>query len=110
LLFIADMVRSFVLSVALLALRAAAQTSSTYTDDKTGISFNGYTDPTTGYRLGLALPENPTTDFIAQIVAPVNLTGGGWGGFSMGQTMSGNLLVVAWPNGEEIVSSFRLAT
>src|ERR1700712_2279788 len=102
------MTRAFLLS-ALFALRAAAQTASPYTDDKTGITFNGYTD-STDYRLGIALPESPTTDFIAQIVAPVNSTGGGLAGFSMGSSMSGNLLIVAWPNGDEVVSSFRLAT
>lgn len=104
------MARSFIISTALFALRSVAQSSSPFTDDKTGITFNGYTHPTTGYRLGLALPENPTTDFIGQIVAPINSTGGGWAGFSMGQSMTGNLLVVAWPNGDEVVSSFRLAT
>lgn len=103
------MTRSFILSSALFALQAVAQTSSPYTDPKTGIDFRGYKDATTGYTFGIALPENPTTDFIAQIQAPIT-NGGGWAGFSMGQTMTGNLLVVAWPNDGEIVSSFRKAT
>jgi cellobiose dehydrogenase (acceptor) len=101
------MARSILLSYAFLALRVAAQTASPYTDDNSGITFNGYNNA--GFRFGIALPESPTTDFIAQIVAPVNSTGG-WGGFSMGSSMAGNLLVVAWPNGDEVVSSFRLAT
>ena len=103
------MARSFVLSTALFALGAVAQTSHSYTDAKTGIDFRGYTDAKTGYTFGLALPENPTTDFIAQIQAPIT-NGGGWAGFSMGQSMTGNLLVVAWPNDGEVISSFRKAT
>ncbi|UPX20556.1 Cellobiose dehydrogenase (acceptor) [Ascochyta rabiei] len=103
------MARSFILSTALFALQAIAQTSSPYTDAKTGIDFRGYTDAKTGYTFGIALPEKPTTDFIAQIQAPIT-NGGGWAGFSMGQSMTGNLLVVAWPNDGEVVSSFRKAT
>ena len=103
------MARSFILSTALFALQAVAQTSSPYTDAKTGIDFRGYTDARTGFTFGIALPENPTTDFIAQVQAPIT-NGGGWAGFSMGQSMTGNLLVVAWPNDGEVVSSFRRAT
>lgn len=101
------MARSLLLPV-LLALRAAAQTASPYTDEKSGITFNGYTH-SSGYRLGIALPENPTTDLIAQVVAPIT-NDGGWAGFPFGSTMVGSLLVVAWPHEGEIVSSFRLAT
>jgi cellobiose dehydrogenase (acceptor) len=103
------MARSFILSSALFALQAVAQTSASYTDEKTGIDFRGYYDTTTGYRFGLALPENPTTDYIAQIQAPIT-DDGGWAGFTMGQSMTGNLMVVAWPHEGKIVSSFRLAT
>lgn len=102
------MVRSVLVTSTLFALRALAQTSSPFLDEKTGINFTGYQSDT-GYRFGIALPENPTTDFIAQIQAPVT-NGAGWAGFSMGQSMVGNLLVVAWPNEGKIVSSFREAT
>ncbi|KAF2713498.1 carbohydrate-binding module family 1 protein [Pleomassaria siparia CBS 279.74] len=102
------MARSFILYSALLAMKVAAQTSSPYTDAKTGISFNGFKHAS-GYTFGIALPETPTTDFIGQIVAPVG-TAGGWAGFTMGQSMSGSLAVVAWPNGDEVVSSFRKAS
>ncbi|KAH6629088.1 choline dehydrogenase [Boeremia exigua] len=103
------MARSFIISTALFALQTVAQVSVPYTDPKTGIDFRGYIDARTGYHLGIALPENPTTDFIAQIQAPIT-NDGGWAGFSMGQSMTGNLLVVAYPNAGEVVSSFRLAT
>ncbi|KAF3048690.1 hypothetical protein E8E11_006286 [Didymella keratinophila] len=103
------MARSFILSTALFAAQAVAQTSAPYTDAKTGIDFRGYTNALTGFTFGIALPENPTTDFIAQIQAPIT-NGGGWAGFSMGQSMTGNPLIVAWPNDGEVVSSFRKAT
>lgn len=102
------MTRSLFLSSALLALRAAAQVASPYTDEKSGITFNGYMD-STGYRMGISLPEDPTTDLIAQIVVPVS-NDGGWGGFALGSTMVGSLLIVAWPHEDKIVSSFRKAT
>lgn len=102
------MARTFVFTVALLALRATAQNASPFTDEKTGIRFNGYQDAS-GYRFGLALPETPGTDFIGQIVAPVNSTGG-WAGVSMSSSMTDSLLMVAWPNGDEVISSFRKAT
>jgi cellobiose dehydrogenase (acceptor) len=100
------MARSVILSSALFALQAAAQSASPYTDAKTGIKFNGYQDAT-GYTFGIALPETPGKDFIAQIQSPIKA---GWAGFSMGQSMVGNLLAVAWPNDGKVVSSFRLAT
>jgi cellobiose dehydrogenase (acceptor) len=100
------MARSLIVSSALFALQAAAQSATPYTDAKTGITFNGYQTPQ-GYTFGIALPENPSTDFIAQIQSPITE---GWAGFSMGQSMVGNLLAVAWPNDGKVVSSFRLAT
>ncbi|KAF2463794.1 FAD/NAD(P)-binding domain-containing protein [Lindgomyces ingoldianus] len=102
------MARSVLLSGALLVLHVTAQTASPFTDDKTGITFNGF-QHYSGYRFGLALPENPSTDFIGQIVGPVNSTGG-WAGVSMASSMTDHLLIVAWPNGDEVVSSFRKAT
>lgn len=102
------MAHSFLLCTTLLAIRAVAQTASLYSDDKTGITFNGYQDES-GYRFGIALPENPASDFIGQIVGPID-SSGGWAGVSMGSSMKEKLLVVAWPNGEEVISSFRKAT
>jgi cellobiose dehydrogenase (acceptor) len=100
------MARSFILSSALFVLQATAQSATPYTDAKTGITFNGYQDAS-GYTFGIALPETPSTDFIAQIQSPITE---GWAGFSMGQSMVGNLLAVAWPHEGKVVSSFRLAT
>lgn len=103
------MTRSFFLSTAFLALRATAQLqASPYTDEKTGITFNGFSNPD-GFKLGYALPEKPTTDLIAQLVAPIT-NDGGWAGFPLGQTMVGSVLVVAFPHEGKVVSSFRKAT
>lgn len=100
------MARSTVLSSALFALQVTAQSAAPYTDPKTGIKFNGYTADT-GFTFGIALPETAGKDFIAQIQSPITA---GWAGFSMGQSMVGNLLAVAWPNDGKVVSSFRVAT
>jgi cellobiose dehydrogenase (acceptor) len=100
------MARSFILSSVLFALRAAAQSATPYTDANTGITFNGY-QSASGFTFGIALPETPSTDFIAQIQSPITE---GWAGFSMGQSMVGNLLAIAWPHDGKVVSSFRLAT
>jgi cellobiose dehydrogenase (acceptor) len=103
------MTRSFILSSAFLALRASAQlTASVYTDEKTGITFNGLSH-SSGYKLGYALPETLTNDFIAQMVAPIT-NDGGWAGFPLGQSMIGSVLVTAWPHDGEVISSFRKAT
>jgi hypothetical protein len=84
---------------------AAAQTPAPYTDAKSGITFNTYINPTSGYFFGLALPENSTgnTDFIATIGGK----GTGWSGVSLGGGMLNKLLIVAWPNSQAVVSSFR---
>lgn len=70
-----------------LACRAFAQsyTSSAYTDPNTGIDFQRYVENTqsAGYSWGIALPQVPTTDFIGQLVVPLN-NSQGWGGVSLG--------------------------
>lgn len=101
------MTRSILLATALYAIQATAQSATPYTDEKTGITFNGYQDSTSGYKFGIALPKEPTTDFVAQIQAPITE---GWAGFSLGQSMVGNPLVVAWPNKDQVVTSLRMAT
>ncbi|KAF2680801.1 hypothetical protein K458DRAFT_434075 [Lentithecium fluviatile CBS 122367] len=102
------MTRSFLVSCALLVLRVSAQTASPYTDAKSGITFDGYSHAS-GYTFGIALPENPTTDFIGQIVAPVT-NDGGWAGATMGSSMVSTLIIAAWPHDGAVVSSFRKAT
>jgi cellobiose dehydrogenase (acceptor) len=62
------MARIAFVSVLALAAGAAAQTAQTFDDPMTGITFQAFQDNSTGYRFGIALPENPTTDFIGQLV------------------------------------------
>ena len=98
-----------------LAQEAIAQesyTSSPYTDPNTGIEFQRFFENSqikAGYSFGLALPENPTTDFIGQLVVPLN-SSQGWGGVSLGGEMTSTLLFCAWTSGQKIVTSFREAT
>ncbi|QDS72710.1 hypothetical protein FKW77_003452 [Venturia effusa] len=98
------MTRASFAAVAVLTLGQAAA----YIDPNTGITFQGFID-TKGFQFGLALPTNPTTEFIAQIVSPL-ASGVGWGGVSLNSAMANRLLVTAWPNGKNVVASFRQAT
>ncbi|KAK9772253.1 putative Glucose-methanol-choline oxidoreductase N-terminal domain-containing protein [Seiridium cardinale] len=87
-------------------MAAAASATTAYTDPNTGIDFQQYTDSDSGFSFGMAVPENPTTDFIGQMVVPLT-DSAGWGAIALGPGMTGRLLLVAWPNGDEVVSSFR---
>lgn len=89
-----------------LATLAAAQTPGPYTDPKSGITFNAYVNPSSGYFFGVTLPSNSSgTDFIGTIGGK----GTGWSGVSLGGAMLNKLLILAWPNGDAILSSFRKA-
>jgi hypothetical protein len=83
---------------------ALAQTPAPYTDVKSGITFNTL-QHSSGIFFGLALPANATgsTDFIATIGGK----GTGWSGVSLGGGMLNKLLIVAWPNAQAVVGSFR---
>ncbi|KAF2088675.1 hypothetical protein K490DRAFT_23427, partial [Saccharata proteae CBS 121410] len=84
----------------------ASLTSSAYTDSKTGITFQRFVDDDTGYAFGMALPEDAGSDFIGQIVAPSN-NSEGWAGISLTSSMMASVLIAAWPNGDDIVSTLR---
>ncbi|RDL38364.1 Uncharacterized protein BP5553_02704 [Venustampulla echinocandica] len=87
---------------------AASATTSTFTDTDTGITFQRFFGAKTQFGFGIALPENPTTDFIGQMDFPTPANAG-WGGISLADEMVGPLLLVAWPTGNNVTSSFRLA-
>ncbi|KAI1879797.1 hypothetical protein JX265_001418 [Neoarthrinium moseri] len=95
-------------TAATMALGASAAGTLNYTDSSTGISFSGYSDGK-GYLFGMALPETIGTDVIIQLVAPAT-DGTGWAGFDFGMEMANKLLLVAWPNGEAVMTSARMAT
>ncbi|KFA74926.1 hypothetical protein S40288_06763 [Stachybotrys chartarum IBT 40288] len=86
---------------------AAAQIITTpYHDPNTGIDFYRYTSKS--YSFGLVVPETLGEDFIGQMVVPLTETGG-WGSVSLRGGMLGGLLFVAWADGDEVVTTFRLA-
>src|SRR3990170_3051923 len=85
-----------------------AQTTEAFTDPTTGITFQRFFGAGTQFGFGIALPENPTTDFIGQLTFPTP-NGAGWGGISLTDDMVGPLLLAEWPSGNEVVSSFRVA-
>lgn len=96
--------RLLLLALSALASFALAQTPAPYTDAKSGITFNTF-QHSSGTFFGLALPSNTTsnTDFIAIMGGK----GTGWTGVSLGGGMLNKLLVVAWPNGQNVIGSFR---
>ncbi|KIY48341.1 FAD/NAD(P)-binding domain-containing protein [Fistulina hepatica ATCC 64428] len=95
-------------SLALLSFLPAvqAQSSSSYTDSNTGITFQAYTDADTGIIVGIAVPETIDKSFIGLIVAPLT-DGEGWGGVSFAGDMADSLLLVTWPDNDEVMYSFR---
>ncbi|KAK0444192.1 cellobiose dehydrogenase [Desarmillaria tabescens] len=72
---------------------AHAQLGTQYVDPDNGITFYGLTDP--------------VHEFIGEIVAPIATE---WSGVSPVGAMIRNILLVAWANGDEVVSSARWAT
>jgi cellobiose dehydrogenase (acceptor) len=93
----------------LLALSSTiwGQQTTPFTDSATNITFQRYTDSTSGFAFDIALPTSPTSDFIGQISAPIT---GGYAAVSLGGPMANRLLLVAWPSGSSVLSSIRVAT
>ncbi|KAL1748123.1 hypothetical protein HDZ31DRAFT_30414 [Schizophyllum fasciatum] len=100
---------SLLCAFALVSSAQTLETTAPFTDPNTGIDFQAFTQSDLGYQFGIALPENITSDFIGQLVVPLNATAG-WGGVSFGEHMVGPLLLAAWANAGSLVSSFRQAT
>lgn len=91
---------------------AFAQSSSSYTDPDNGFVFQGITDPVHSVTYGFVFPPLATSgsnpdEFIGEIVATSDAK---WVGVSLGGAMLQNLLLVAWPNGNDIVYSTRYTT
>lgn len=111
------MLASFFGLVGLLAGSVVAQSASQYVDSKTGIKFwqLDVSDESApgGYQYGVALPAVSQTQYQDEFIGHISsglTNGAGWAGFSMGPTMTGNLLLVTWPNGKQVMGSFRFAT
>ncbi|GAB7347298.1 hypothetical protein MBLNU459_g3382t2 [Dothideomycetes sp. NU459] len=95
---------------------AYAQTFATYTDASTGIEFWQATlsdsDTTGGLQFGLALPPASAGldyEYIGHFVGALT-DGVGWSGLSHNGAMTSSLLLVAWPDGTDIKTSFRYAS
>ncbi|KZL68600.1 fungal cellulose binding domain-containing protein, partial [Colletotrichum incanum] len=97
---------------------AQSPTPTIYTDPGTGIVFNTWSASTAqtagGMTYGFALPENALTtdanEYIGYLqCASKNGQGTGWCGLSLGGSMTNKLLLLAWPNAGEILTSFRWA-
>ncbi|CAE7204138.1 unnamed protein product [Rhizoctonia solani] len=102
------MLGRLILSLIPLAGAALAQQSNPWTDPSTNIPFQSFVEPVTGIRLSTAFPSSTSpTEFVGEIVAPITSK---WVGWSLGGGMNNNLLLVAWPNGNSIVSSTRMST
>ncbi|KAH7117391.1 hypothetical protein EDB81DRAFT_952865 [Dactylonectria macrodidyma] len=67
--------------------------SVAYTDSASGIAFQKWSDA--------------STDFMGQISAPITE---GYAALALRTSMASSLFIVAWPNGESVVSSLREAT
>jgi cellobiose dehydrogenase (acceptor) len=88
-----------------------SQSASGYTDPTNGFQFTGLTDPVHNVTYGFVFPPlvssgAQSTEFIGEVVAPLSAA---WIGVALGGAMNGDLLLVAWPNGNQIVSSTRWA-
>ncbi|THH08759.1 hypothetical protein EW145_g2494 [Phellinidium pouzarii] len=103
-----------VLSKRLLALAsvagAALAQSVSYIDN--GIPFEGLIEPIHNVTYGFVFPPTTATgaetqEFIGELIVPVVNE---WVGLALGGQMVDNLLLVAWPNGDDIMYSPRWAT
>ncbi|KAL4912248.1 hypothetical protein BDW62DRAFT_206673 [Aspergillus aurantiobrunneus] len=100
---------------------AQSSTPESYTDPDTGIVFDTWTiAPTSsaaGLTFGVALPEDALTvdadEFIGYIScnsASTTGTPAGWCGLSFGPSMNGNLLLLAYAQDEQVLTSFRFSS
>jgi len=83
--------------------------TTAFTDAATGIKFQRFFGAKTNFGFGVALPQNTTSNsFIGQLTFPLK-NSAGWGGWSLTGDMEGPLLMAAWSDGKNVISSFRQA-
>jgi len=96
-------------SLASLLPLVLSQASTSYTDS--GITFQGLQEPIHNVTYGFVLPPTSSTtestEFIGEIIASA---ANKWVGLALGGQMANNLLIVAWPNENDIVFTPRFAT
>ncbi|KAB5530381.1 hypothetical protein GE09DRAFT_1252550 [Coniochaeta sp. 2T2.1] len=86
----------------LLAATISAQNTTTTTN------FVSFTDPGIELSIKLAIPDvsSPPFPLLLTFTAPISV---GWAGFATGGCMLRSPLIVAWPNGKDVVVSSRWA-
>jgi cellobiose dehydrogenase (acceptor) len=68
----------------------------------------GYYDAQDKVQIGTVFPTSTTGDeFIGEFISPISVK---WVALALGGAMNGNPLLVAWPNGNNIVTTTRWAT
>ncbi|KAL5361221.1 hypothetical protein BJX96DRAFT_185209 [Aspergillus floccosus] len=89
-----------------------------YTHPDTGIVFDTWKVPagtvTKGMTFGVALPSDAlttdATEFIGYLECALDTSAGGWCGLSMGGSMTSNLLFMAYPYEDTVLTSLRFAS
>ncbi|KAL2826657.1 hypothetical protein BDW59DRAFT_171747 [Aspergillus cavernicola] len=89
-----------------------------YTDPDTGIIFDTWevaaTSVSAGLTFGIALPEDAlstdATEFIGYLSCNTATASTGWCGLSLGGTMTSKLLLMAYPQDDDILTSFRFSS
>ncbi|EAU29442.1 hypothetical protein ATEG_09993 [Aspergillus terreus NIH2624] len=89
-----------------------------YTDPDTGIVFDTWKIPagtvTGGMTFGVALPSDAlttdATEFIGYLECALDASAGGWCGLSLGGSMTSNLLFMAYPYEDTVLTSLRFAS
>ncbi|KAL4864935.1 hypothetical protein BDV12DRAFT_211335 [Aspergillus spectabilis] len=97
---------------------AQSSTPAVYTDPDTGIIFDTWTvAPTSsaaGLTFGVALPEDAlstdSTEFIGYLSCSTSTASTGWCGLSLGGSMTSKLLLMAYPQEDQILTSFRFSS
>ncbi|KAJ8123784.1 hypothetical protein ONZ43_g345 [Nemania bipapillata] len=100
-----------VLAAAVSIRTCLAQDPVPYTDPGSGIEFGTWEQG--DMTIGMALPADALTKDATEFIGYLKCaTGAGWCGLSYGESgqMTQALLMVAWANGEEVLTSFRYAT
>ncbi|KAH7113263.1 putative cellobiose dehydrogenase [Dendryphion nanum] len=97
-----------ILFISVLCTAVSSQITTPFVDQATGIQFQRFFGARSNFGFGIALPLTPSDSFIGQLSFPLR-NGAGWGGWSLTGDMEGPLLMAAWSDGTNVVSSFRQA-
>lgn len=96
---------------------ALAQTFASYTDPETSITFWQNTWSTGigsgNAQFGMVLPPANATEYADEYIGRLVATrpeGGTWMGLTHTSGMTNSLILLTWVNGEEVLSSFRIAS